>query len=69
MLQPFVADHASALDALALLTDFGPRATGEAGARAERSRDRGNVVSFCRWRQIERLLAVMHNGAVASTHH
>ena len=69
----FVADRASALDAVRLLDLHGHGAGEEAGVRARRSRDRGNVASFCRWRQIERLLAVMQAdraaGDVALTRH
>lgn len=68
MPQHFVADHASARAALCLLDDYGAAALGEAGARARQSRDRGNVVMFCRWRQIERLLGAMQ-GDDAPTRH
>jgi len=37
----------------ALITAF------EAQARAERSRDLGNALHFCRWRQIERLILLL----------
>lgn len=56
---PYVADRQTVVDADALITAFGDDAGFEAASRAESSRDRGNVVGFCRWRQIERLIAVL----------
>ncbi len=35
-----------------LLSEYGALAGNEAAARASRSREKGNVVHFCRWRQI-----------------
>ncbi len=46
---------------------FGDDAGCEAAARADASRDRGNVVSFCRWRQIERLIGVLQHPAARGT--
>lgn len=56
---PFIADRTAALDAARLMADHGLRAAAIASAEAELSRDRGNVIHFCRWRQIERLILVM----------
>ena len=55
---PFVtdADVATAAD---MIETFGPSAADEAAARAHRSRDMGNHIHFCRWRQIERLIDVL----------
>lgn len=58
---PFVPDRAAALEAVRLLADHGPDARAAADIRADASRNRGNVVEFCRWRQIERLIAAMTN--------
>jgi hypothetical protein len=66
---PFVADRASALDAARLLAELGSDAAAAAAARAEVSRGRGNVVHFCRWRQIERLIGVMHDPEAEQTRH
>ena len=66
---PFVADRASALDAARLLAEFGADAAAEAAARADRSRDKGNVIHFCRWRQIERLIGVMADPESEQTRH
>ena len=65
----FVADPRSALDAAELIARHGPQAVGEAHARAAYSRDRGNVIGFCRWRQIERLVGAFHADRGAQTHH
>jgi hypothetical protein len=66
---PFVADRASVTDAQALMTQFGDDAAFEAGARADRSRDRGNVILYCRWRQIERMIAALAHAEPAGTIH
>jgi hypothetical protein len=66
---PFIADRAAALDAARLIDDHGGDAGARAAARAALSRDRGNVVHFCRWRQIERLIAVMTDANSEQTRH
>jgi len=48
---------------------FGNYAASEAAARAERSRDVGNVEHFCRWRQIERMILILAAGSAAQTIH
>ncbi len=53
---PYVADRWSYEEAVSLMARFGDDAGFEAAARADISRDRGNVRNFCRWRQIERLI-------------
>ena len=65
----YIADRQSALDAARLIVDHGDGAVGAAAARANLSRDRGNVVHFCRWRQIERLIAAMHEADGEQTRH
>lgn len=59
MLTPYVASRDDVTDALALIAVFGAGAGFEALARADRSRDLGNAVHFCRWRQIERLIGLL----------
>lgn len=66
---PYLADTRPHLDAAELLTLFGAEAATEAAARAARSRTLGNHVHFCRWRQVERLIAVLDTGAAAGTVH
>lgn len=55
----FVTDRATMEGASELITMFGEGAGLEAAARADRSRAVGNVLHFCRWRQIERTIAVL----------
>jgi hypothetical protein len=59
MMTPYVADRAMLAEATDLISRFGVEAMLEASARADRSRDLGNVVHFCRWRQVERLVAIL----------
>jgi hypothetical protein len=42
-----------------LITMFGLQAGLEAAERAEASRNLGNHLQFCRWRQIERLVIML----------
>ena len=51
-------------DAAELMDRFGDDAGYEAAARAERSRDEGNVSRFCHWRQIERVIAMLSSEEV-----
>lgn len=62
-------DRAAASDAAELISRFGIHAASEAAARADKSRDVGNVVQFCRWRQIERMVVLLASGRGASTIH
>lgn len=66
---PYVADRAMLADATDLLARFGEDAGFEAAARADRSRDLGNVVHFCRWRQIERLVLLLAEEDAIGTIH
>lgn len=64
-----VHDRRAFDDAAQLMADFGKHAAFEAAARAERSRGLGNHIHFCRWRQVERLIATLsHTDAVGSIH-
>lgn len=58
-LAPYVGDVREVADAAELIATFGEAAASEAAARADRSRDIGNQMLFCRWRQIERLIAIL----------
>lgn len=53
------ADRAAYEAAATLIDDFGHYAADEAAARAERSRSLGNIVHFCRWRQVERTISLL----------
>ena len=52
-------DRSAAADAAELIARFGVHAASEAAARADRSRELGNVIHFCRWRQIERMIQLI----------
>lgn len=56
---PYLGDRASYETAAELIETFGDNAGFEAAARADRSRDLGNHIHFCRWRQIERLIVLL----------
>lgn len=58
MIQSFASPAAFA-DATELLGVFGQYAAMEAAARAEKSREAGNVLHFCRWREAERTIALL----------
>ncbi|WP_404334188.1 hypothetical protein AB2M62_12570 [Sphingomonas sp. MMS12-HWE2-04] len=55
----YLGDRAEVADAAELIRKFGEAAGYEAAARADKSRDLGNHIHFCRWRQIERLVVLM----------
>ena len=66
---PYVADRAMLTQATDLIARFGGDAVVEAAVRADRSRDLGNVVHFCRWRQVERLIALLTADEIVGTVH
>lgn len=66
---PFITGRAALADAALLIESFGDDAGFEAAARAEASRDLGNVIRFCHWRQIERVIATLSNHEIAGTVH
>lgn len=66
---PFINGRVSLADAAELIERYGSDASLEAAARAERSRDDGNVVRFCHWRQIERVIATLSTDEAAGTIH
>lgn len=45
-----------------LIDRFGQEAEREAARRAGHSRSLGNLVHYCRWRQIERMIALLGGG-------
>ncbi len=66
---PFLADRRAIADADTLIAMFGDDAGLEAAARADRSRDIGNHIHFCHWRQIERLIMLLSvDHAVGTVH-
>ena len=64
-----IADRASYDAAQELLSLFGGLAGYEAKARANQSRDIGNVVHYCRWRTVERLITLLSEEAEGETLH
>ena len=56
-------------DASDLIDRFGDDAGFEAAARAEQSRDDGNVVRFCHWRHIERVIATLSSEEIIGSIH
>jgi hypothetical protein len=66
---PFISGRLALADAAELMQRFGDDAGFEAASRAERSRDDGNVVRFCHWRQIERVIATLSSEEVSGTVH
>jgi len=66
---PFIHSRVALADASDLIDRYGEAAGFEAAARADRSRDDGNVVRFCHWRQIERVIATLNNEQVRGTVH
>jgi hypothetical protein len=69
MENPFINGRLALADAADLIERFGDDAGFEAAARAERSRDVGNVAHFCHWRQIERVIATLSCDEVRGTVH
>ena len=66
---PFINGRMAFADAAELLERFGDNAGYEAATRADVSRDSGNVVRFCHWRQIERVIATLASDEVSGTVH
>ena len=52
----FIAGRNSLTDAQELMRDFGAEAQLQAAVRAEKSREAENILKFCHWRQVERLI-------------
>lgn len=65
----YLPDAAAAAEATQLIEQFGGYAAEEAAARASRSRDVGNVIHYCRWRQIQRLIEVLGDEPTDCTVH
>jgi len=69
MESPYIAGRLAIAEASDLMNRFGDDAGLEAAARAERSRGDGNVLLFCHWRQIERVIATLSDEEVRGTVH
>ena len=66
---PYLADRTQVTEATNLIALFGDEAGLEAAARADESRDIGNYIHFCRWRQIERLIVLLSVESAVGTVH
>ena len=66
---PFINGRPSLDAAAELIERFGDDAGFEAAARAERSRDNDNILGFCHWRQIERVIATLGSDEVRGSVH
>lgn len=69
MPQPVYLMRQDVIEAENLMAQHGREAGLEAAERAEHSRNQGNHINFCRWRQIERLIQMMHSTEVDGTRH
>lgn len=69
MATPFIPDRDALADASELIDRYGEGAGVQAAVRAARSRDAGNVLRFCHWRQIERLIALLSSDQVRDSIH
>ncbi len=65
----YIASRGALDDAIALVDEFGVDAPLAAAKRAEHSRDLGNVQSFCHWRQLERVVALLSSDDVIGEIH
>ena len=65
----YISGRVALADASDLIDRFGDNAGYEAASLAEYSRDSGNVVRFCHWRQIERVIATLSSEEIRGTVH
>jgi hypothetical protein len=69
MYLPLYVEPRDVTEAQALIDQFGIAAGLEAADRAEASRNVGNHINFCRWRQIERLIVMLSVETTIGTIH
>lgn len=65
----FIAGRNSLADAQELIREFGQEAALQAAVRAEKSREAENVLKFCHWRQVERLIDALDTNEPQGTVH
>ena len=65
----FIAGRRSLADAQELIREYGGEAALQAAVRAEQSRGADNVIKFCHWRQIERLIDTLAADETQGTVH
>ena len=68
-MQLYLSDAAAVVDAADLIARHGADAEFEAAALANQSRNIGNHLRFCRWRQIERLIVLLGCDEAVGTVH
>jgi hypothetical protein len=69
MYLPLYVEPRDVIEAETLIDRFGKAAGLEAADRAEHSRNVGNHINFCRWRQIERLIIMLSVETTLGTIH
>lgn len=69
MYLPLYVEPRDVAEAEVLMGQFGKEAGIEAAERAEASRNIGNHLQFCRWRQIERLILMLSVETTLGTVH
>ncbi len=65
----FISGRNSVDDAQNLIREFGEEAALQAAVRAEKSREAENIIKFCHWRQVERLIDALAADEPAGTIH
>ena len=65
----FIAGRDSLSDAQDLMHEFGGEAALQAAVRAEQSRGAENILKFCHWRQVERLIDALEAEGPQGTIH
>jgi hypothetical protein len=69
MYLPLYVETRDVVEANMLMDTFGPEAGTEAAERAKKSRNVGNHLHYCRWRQIERLIIMLSARTTLGTIH
>ncbi len=69
MYLPLYVEPRDVVEATTLMDTFGPTAGVEAAERAIKSRNVGNHLHYCRWRQIERLIIMLSTHTTLGTIH
>ena len=69
MYLPLYVEPRDVVEATTLMDTFGPKAGIEAAERAIKSRNIGNHLHYCRWRQIERLIIMLSAHTTLGTIH
>ena len=69
MLQQTAFAPAAFTEAAQLIERFGQYAGSEAALRADKSRDLGNLVHFCRWREVGRMIELLQAAEVTGPVH